>query len=190
MKRIFLKRLFCAVLVAMMSLITVAQDFNGTWRGDMIAGPQSIPLVLHIQQSGGELKVTMDSPMQQLYDVPTNATIEGDKISVTEPQGGGTYDWTVYGSLVIGVDNETGVWTLGNPPRIHGDLAFDKKGAVDGERYTVPVPYVKFVLTGTSDYGTDVRMILTGGADGVVHINKYTVLTVNYRNIFFFRIIN
>ena len=93
-------------------------------------------------------------------------------VNIGEPQGGGTYDWTVYGSLVIGVDNETGVWTLGNPPRIHGDLAFDKKGAVDGERYTVPVPYVKFVLTGTSDYGTDVRMILTGGADGVVHINN------------------
>ena len=93
-------------------------------------------------------------------------------VNIGEPQGGGTYDWTVYGSLVIGVDNETGVWTLGNPPRIHGDLTFDKKGTVDGERYTVPVPHVKFVLTGTSDYGTNIRMILTGGADGIVHINK------------------
>ena len=102
MKRIFFKRLFCAVLVAMMSLITVAQDFNGTWRGDMIAGPQSIPLVLHIQQSGEELKVTMDSPLQQLYDVPTNATIEGDKISVTEPQGGGTYNATLKGNTLEG----------------------------------------------------------------------------------------
>ena len=94
--------MFCAVLVALMSLITVAQDFNGTWRGDMIAGPQSIPLVLHIQQTGEELKVTMDSPLQQLYDVPTNATIDGNKISVTEPQGGGVYNATLKGNTLEG----------------------------------------------------------------------------------------
>ena len=64
-------RLFTIVMSILAAITAMSQDFNGTWRGNMIAGPQSIPLVIHVQQNGEDITVTMDSPMQDLYDVPT-----------------------------------------------------------------------------------------------------------------------
>ena len=89
-------------MITLMSLIAVAQDFNGTWKGSMVAGPQTIPLVLHVSQTDQQLTVTMDSPMQKLYDVPTKASVKGDKITVTEPQGGGVYSATLKGDKLEG----------------------------------------------------------------------------------------
>ena len=91
MKRQFINRLLSVIMVVLTGLTAIAQDYNGTWRGNMVAGPQSVPLVIHIQQNGESITVTMDSPMQQLYDVPTKASFEGNKLTVTEPQGGGVY---------------------------------------------------------------------------------------------------
>ena len=89
-------------MVVLTSLTALAQDFSGTWRGNMVAGPQSIPLVIHIQQNGDNITVTMDSPMQQLYDVPTKASFEGNKLTVTEPQGGGVYRAELKGNTLEG----------------------------------------------------------------------------------------
>jgi hypothetical protein len=86
----------------MTGLIVVAQDFSGTWRGNMVAGPQSVPLVLHVQQDGENITVTMDSPMQELYNVPTKASFKGEKLTVTEPQGGGTYNAVLKGNTLEG----------------------------------------------------------------------------------------
>ena len=102
MKRQFSIRLLSALMIVLTSLMAIAQDFNGTWRGNMVAGPQSIPLVIHIQQNGDNITVTMDSPMQQLYDVPTKASFEGNKLTVTEPQGGGVYRAELKGNTLEG----------------------------------------------------------------------------------------
>ena len=102
MKRQFSIRLLSALMIVLTSLMAMAQDFNGTWRGNMVAGPQSIPLVIHIQQNGDNITVTMDSPMQQLYDVPTKASFEGNKLTVTEPQGGGVYRAELKGNTLEG----------------------------------------------------------------------------------------
>ena len=89
-------------MIVLTSFTALAQDFSGTWRGNMVAGPQSIPLVIHIQQNGDNITVTMDSPMQQLYDVPTKASFEGNKLTVTEPQGGGVYRAELKGNTLEG----------------------------------------------------------------------------------------
>ncbi len=102
MKRQFINRLLSAVMVALMGLTAMAQDFSGTWRGNMVAGPQSVPLVLHVQQDGENITVTMDSPMQELYNVPTKASFKGEKLTVTEPQGGGTYSAVLKGNTLEG----------------------------------------------------------------------------------------
>ena len=92
-------------------------------------------------------------------------------VNIGEPQGNSTYDWTVYGNLVIGVDNNK--WTLGNKPRIHGDLDFYKRGKVDGSTTaTNPLNNVSFRIYGTSDYGTNINMLVTSDASGVVHIKN------------------
>ena len=64
MKPTFLKRLFCAALVALMSLITVAQDFSGDWKGNIQVQTYSIPIVLHIQQNDEGMTASLDSPQQ------------------------------------------------------------------------------------------------------------------------------
>ena len=102
MKRQFSIRLLSALMIVLTSFTALAQDFSGTWRGNMVAGPQSIPLVIHIQQNGDNITVTMDSPMQQLYDVPTKASFEGNKLTVTEPQGGGVYRAELKGNTLEG----------------------------------------------------------------------------------------
>ena len=102
MKRQFINRLLSAVMVALMGLTAMAQDFSGTWRGNMVAGPQSVPLVLHVQQDGENITVTMDSPMQELYNVPTKASFKGEKLTVTEPQGGGVYNAVLKGNTLEG----------------------------------------------------------------------------------------
>ena len=102
MKRQFFIRLLSVLIVVLTGLTAMAQDYNGTWRGNMTAGPQSIPLVIHIQQNGDNITVTMDSPMQQLYDVPTKASFEGNKLTVTEPQGGGVYKAELKGNTLEG----------------------------------------------------------------------------------------
>ena len=102
MKRQLIIRLLSVVIVALAGLTAMAQDFNGTWRGNMVAGPQSVPLVIHVQQTADAITVTMDSPMQELYDVPTKASVDGDKLIVTEPQGGGTYKATLKGNTLEG----------------------------------------------------------------------------------------
>ena len=102
MKRQIINRLLSVIMVVLAGLTAMAQDYNGTWRGNMVAGPQSVPLVIHIQQNGESITVTMDSPMQQLYDVPTKASFEGNKLTVTEPQGGGVYKAELKGNTLEG----------------------------------------------------------------------------------------
>ena len=102
MVRNFINRLLMIAMSILAAITAMSQDFNGTWRGNMIAGPQSIPLVIHVQQNGEDLTVTMDSPMQELYDVPTQSSVKGDKIKVIEPQGGGVYEAVLKGNTLEG----------------------------------------------------------------------------------------
>ena len=104
MKQIFKTRLWLTAALLALGMAAGAQelDFSGTWKGNMIAGPQSIPLVIHVQQNGEEITVTMDSPMQDLYDVPTQSSVKGNKIKVFEPQGGGTYEAVLKGNTLEG----------------------------------------------------------------------------------------
>ncbi len=102
MERFSISKLLCIVTALMCAVTVMAQNYNGTWRGNMTAGPQSIPLVIHVQQDGDAITVTMDSPMQQLYDVPTKASFKGNKLTVTEPQGGGVYQAELKGNTLEG----------------------------------------------------------------------------------------
>ena len=102
MLRNYLIHIWSAIMVVLSCFFSQAQDYNGTWRGNMAAGPQSIPLVIHVQQDGDNITVTMDSPMQQLYDVPTKASFDGNKLTVTEPQGGGVYKAELKGNTLEG----------------------------------------------------------------------------------------
>lgn len=73
--------------------------------------------------------------------------------------------------LANGGEAENPVWLLKDSPRIHADLQIRKKDSVSSE----PVNSAEFLLTGTSDYGTDVLIHAasegknaSGNASGII----------------------
>ena len=111
MKRAFVKRLFCAALVTLMSLITVAQDFSGAWKGNITAGPYTIPVVLNIQQNEEGVTVTLDSPEQQAYGIKAKATVKGDQINVDVNEIGANYKATLKDNTLDGTYSQMGFST-------------------------------------------------------------------------------
>lgn len=108
MKTTLVKRLLCAMLVTLMSLITVAQDFTGAWKGNVTAGPYTIPLVLNIQQEGQELTITLDSPEQKAIGIKAKGKADGDKLTVEVPEIGASYKATLKGNTLDGTFTQMG----------------------------------------------------------------------------------
>ena len=111
MKSSCVKRLFCAALVALMSLITVAQDLSGAWKGTIQVQQFSIPIVLNIQQDGEALTATLDSPEQQAFGIKATAKVKGEKLEVTVPEIGASYSAKVDGNTLDGTYSQMGFST-------------------------------------------------------------------------------
>ena len=76
------------------------------------------------------------------------------------------------GNLTINGSDDTSPYVIENPPRVHGDLEFLKKGTIDGVTNTVKLTGAQFKLEGTSYYGNDIILFGTSGDDGVVRIDN------------------
>lgn len=111
MKRQFFKQLLMIVMVAFTSLTIVAQDFSGAWKGNITAGPYSIPIVLNLQQNGDEITATLDSPEQQAYGIKAKATVKGEKINVDVNEIGANYNATLKGNTLDGTYSQMGFST-------------------------------------------------------------------------------
>ena len=107
----FLRRLFCAALITLMSLITVAQDFSGAWKGNIVAGPYTIPVVLNLQQNGDDVTATLDSPEQKAFGIKAKATVKGDQINVDVNEIGANYKATLKGNTLDGTYSQMGYST-------------------------------------------------------------------------------
>ncbi|MBO4803385.1 MAG: TonB-dependent receptor family protein [Muribaculaceae bacterium] len=108
MKRAFVKRLFSVALVTLMSLITVAQDLSGAWKGNIVVQTYSIPIVLNLQQDGEELTATLDSPDQQAFGIKATAKVKGEKLEVTVPEIGASYSGKIDGNTLDGTYSQMG----------------------------------------------------------------------------------
>ena len=108
MKRMILKRLFCAALVALMSLVAVAQDFTGVWKGNIQVQGYSLPLVLNIGQNDEGLTATLDSPEQQATGIKAKAKANGDKLTVEVPEIGASYSAKLEGNTLDGTFSQMG----------------------------------------------------------------------------------
>ena len=74
------------------------------------------------------------------------------------------------GDLTINGSTNTSPFKIGNPPRVHGDLEFLKKGKIDGTTDTAPLTGAEFKLEGVSNYGNSVLKYGTSQNGGVVTI--------------------
>ena len=111
MKRAFFKRLFCAMLVILTTLVTVAQDYTGAWKGNITAGPYTIPVVLNIQQDEQGLTVTLDSPEQKAFGIKAKGKADGNKLNVEVPEIGASYKATLDGNTLDGTYSQMGYST-------------------------------------------------------------------------------
>ena len=120
---------------------------------------QEVDGVADYQQDHIQMTVTVD---------------ENGDVHIGVPEGGQdgtiTYKTDVYGNLILGYDDDTKTYTIGNEPRIHGDLEFVKKVTKDDNLSWLPG--VTFQLSGTSDYGNDILMLLTSDESGTVSIQN------------------
>ena len=128
MKRTFLKRLFCATLVTLMSLITVAQDLSGAWKGNIQVQQFSIPLVLHLEQNEENITATLDSPDQQAFGIKATAKVKGEKLEVTVPEIGASYSAKIDGNTLDGTYSQMGFST---PLKLTREVAVADNGDED-----------------------------------------------------------
>ncbi len=80
-----MKRLSITLLLSIAMLTNaMAQnpDFNGAWKGALEAGPMSLSIVFHIEQTNDSVIFTWDSPDQKAFDLPSIATIMGNEFNV------------------------------------------------------------------------------------------------------------
>ncbi len=108
--QLFIK-LLSAITIALLSLTAVAQDFSGAWKGDIVAGPYTIPIVLNIQQNGDEITATLDSPEQQAYGIKAKATVKGEQINVDVAEIGANYKATLKDNTLDGTYSQMGFST-------------------------------------------------------------------------------
>jgi hypothetical protein len=70
----------------------VAQRWEGTWTGRLDSGGPGLRLVVHLEESGGVLTGTLDSPDQGANGIPIGSvTATVDEIRFTVPSVGGRY---------------------------------------------------------------------------------------------------
>ena len=122
---------------------------------------QEVDGVADYQQDHIQMTVTVD----ENGDVHIGVPEKGQDGSIT-------YDTDVYGNLILKYDKGTETYIIGNEPRIHGDLEFVKKATINGKDNLRTVPGVTFQISGTSDYGNDILMLLTSDGSGTVSIQN------------------
>ena len=92
----------------MMSLIAMAQDFSGDWKGNIQVQSFSIPVVLHIQHNGEDITVTLDSPEQKAFAIKAKATVNGDQVNVDVNEIGANYKATLRDNTLDGTYSQMG----------------------------------------------------------------------------------
>jgi len=69
-----------------------AQSIEGSWKGNIDAGGNKLPLVFHIKQVNNQWEASFDSPAQNAFGIKTGSTqINNDSIIIVIPAINGSY---------------------------------------------------------------------------------------------------
>lgn len=102
-----MKRLF-TILISLLSLLPVHAHEKEAWCGDLIIGPQKLPLVFNLQR-GDTPTVTIDSPSQNAFGIPaTLLHLTEDSIAVSVPMIGAEFRGRVQQQSMRGVFSQNG----------------------------------------------------------------------------------
>lgn len=102
-------RIVSAALLAA-SAICPASAITGKWRGNIEIGSRKLPLVFNFRETAdGKPAVTLDSPQQNAFGIPVDATIcRDDSVSLVCPRIGATYNASVREKIIDGVFTQAG----------------------------------------------------------------------------------
>jgi uncharacterized protein len=135
----------------------------GTWVGTLVAGPQQIEIIFHVERAeDGSLTGTMDVPAQGATRIPlTTASFDDGTLSMSFPvPGGGSYE----GIMDETGDALSGTFTQGGQP-FPMDLTRSEEvstAPVRPQEPKPPLPYtVEEVRFGNSKAGIDLAGTLT-----------------------------
>lgn len=132
--------LWCAHVFAQSS---DQQKWIGYWKGSVAAGQMQIGLTFHVLWEDGELKSTLDVPMQGLKDYAVESTVVDDKLE--------SLTWTLgFGASFTGklVDQKQlqGIWKQGGQeiPCVFYQSLFDRKPQTPLAPFSYEVKLVDF----------------------------------------------
>lgn len=146
-----------AIALVLMGVQTYAQEIVGSWKGTLAVQGTEMPLIFNINEEGGNLKSTMDSPSQGATDIPMDETTYAEnELTIIFKQAGIKYVGTSDGAKLTGTFYQGGMelplvltktekTIPGNPELPSSDDALNKLGAIDvGDyRYTVEDYFAK-----------------------------------------------
>lgn len=129
------------VLFGICSAVLFGQSFSGNWYGTLDVMGQKLPLVLHLTDSAGIWKGTLDSPKQKANDIQmSTVTVNGKKLRFTIDKLQASYEGELNDSMVIRGNFKQGM--------INAELRFNQQEIPQLETKKLqdpkePVPYLQ-----------------------------------------------
>ena len=129
------------VLFGICNTVVFGQSLSGNWYGTLDAMGQKLPLVLHLTDSAGIWKGTLDSPKQQANGIPmSSVSVNGKQLHFTIDKLQASYEGELNNSMVIRGKFKQGMFTA--------DLSFNQRAGPQLETKKLqdpkePVPYLQ-----------------------------------------------
>ena len=133
------------VLFGICSAVLFGQSFSGNWYGTLDVMGQKLPLVLHLTDSAGIWKGTLDSPKQKANDIQmSTVTVNGKKLRFTIDKLQASYEGELNDSMVIRGNFKQGM--------INAELRFNQQEIPQLETKKLqdpkePIPYLQDEVT-------------------------------------------
>ena len=133
------------VLFGICSAVLFGQSFSGNWYGTLDVMGQKLPLVLHLTDSAGIWKGTLDSPKQKANDIQmSTVSVNGNKLRFTINKLQASYEGELNDSMVIRGNFKQGM--------INAELWFNQQEIPQLETKKLqdpkePIPYLQDEVT-------------------------------------------
>jgi hypothetical protein len=146
------------VLFGICNSVVFGQALSGNWYGTLDVMGQKLPLVLHLSDSAGIWKGTLDSPKQQANGIPmSSVSVNGKHLRFTIDKLQASYEGELNDSMVIHGKFKQGTFTAElsfnqqETPQLETKKLQDPKEPVPylQEEVSIQNPVGNFVLSGT-----------------------------------------
>ena len=129
-----IKKIFSLIVFILSYYTGNTQTVIGSWKGNIDAGGNQLPLVFHIKEVNNQLESNFDSPAQNAFGIKTGSTqIKNDSIIIVIPAINGSYKGKWNGTNQI-----DGVFQQGN---FNAALILTKTN--EAAKTTTPKPIVR-----------------------------------------------